>query len=245
MDTYACSSLDQPVTYSVKVVSGGGGKAPAPAAGSTGPGVPIGTVRAALRGNTIYSGTVVTTSNVYWYQLYKPSGTGTATVRFEDTTAAGSAPCSDIGLQLDGADGTNSVLDSAALGANSAVTYSVSDAGQYYVEIYAYACGGSDGATYSIEPNPAAGWSGAPAVTSISPVKGPARGGNLVHIHGTWLAGVSAVRFGSSKGTKIHVLSSGELSVIAPKHAKGTVNVTVSTGDGTSATGAKTRYTFT
>jgi len=40
------------------------------------------------------------------------------------------------------------------------------------------------------------------------------------------------------------VLSSTELTVVAPAHARGTVYVTVTTGDGRSATGSKTRFTF-
>jgi hypothetical protein len=219
--------------------------APTAKVGTTGAGSSIGHVKAPLLGDTVYTGTIATTSDEYWYKLYKP-GRGTATVRFADTTIyGGNADCSDIGLELDGANGTNSVLNSTALGEDSAVTYTVSDPGVYYIAIYAYDCNGSDGATYSIEPNPTSGWAGSPAVTSISPVRGPTRGGNTVTIHGTWLAGVSTVRFGTVKGTKIRVLSSSELTVIAPKHAKGTVNVTVTTAVGTSATSVKTRYTFT
>jgi hypothetical protein len=375
VDTYACGSVTQPVTYSLNVRSGGGGKVPVVAAGKTGAGSSIGHVGAALAGATVYSGTVVTTSNQYWYQLYKPSSPGTGTVRFADTTVAGSAPCSDLdvtltdsdGNQLDsdplgdnsavsysvsnaglyylevsaygcgGSDGaTYSIepnppsaftgapafktgktggassmkragsplagdtvysgtiattsnqywyklykpsgkgsatvrfadttvygggascsdialalddshgnqLDSDALGQDTAVSYTVRNAGVYYVEISAYGCGGSDGATYSIEPNPGATWAGTPAITKISPAKGPTRGRTVVKIYGTWLSGASSVLFGKAKGTKLHVVSSTELTVVVPAHAKGKVGVTVTTGAGRSALGKATYYTY-
>jgi hypothetical protein len=153
MDTYACSSVSQPVTYSLQIVSGGGGTPPALTAGTTGGGSSIGDLQPALRGATVYSGTIVSSSNQYWYQLYKPSSSGTATVRFEDTTVAGSSACSDVDVEVTDADGNQ--LDSNALGGNTAVSYSVTNPGLYYVVVYPYACSGSDGATYSIEPNPA------------------------------------------------------------------------------------------
>jgi hypothetical protein len=196
---------------------------------------------APLLGDTAYSGTVVTSSSEYWYRLYKP-GRGAATVRFADTTVYGSSPCSDVDVEITDVHGN--VVDSIALAANTAVSYALTAPGVYYAAVDAYACSGTDGATYSIEPNPASGWSGAPAVSSLSPARGWHRGGTLVKIHGTWLEGVTAVWFGTAKGSKIRVLSSTELTVIAPKHAKGAVYMTVTTGEGRSATGSKTRYTF-
>jgi hypothetical protein len=242
VDTAYCGSVTQPVTYSLHVLSGGGGKVPTVRVGKTGAGGSIGYVGTALAGATVYSGTVVTTSNQYWYQLYKPSSNGTGTVRFADTTVSGSAPCSDVDVTLTDSDGNS--LSSAVLGDNTAVAYSVTNAGHYYLEVSAAYCGGSDGATYSIEPNPASAWGGTPTITKISPAKGPASGHTLVKIYGTWLSGASIVLFGTARGTKIHVLSSTELTVVSPAHARGAVNVTVTTGAGRSATGPHSRYTF-
>jgi hypothetical protein len=196
-----------------------------------------------ILGDTVYGGTIVSSSNQYWYRLYKPSGKGTATVRFADTTVNGTTACADVGVEV--TDAHANVLDSTVLYDNTAVTFSVANAGLHYVEIYPFDCGGTDGATYSIEPNPASAWAAAPNVTSLSPARGSHRGGTLVKIHGSWLEGVTAVWFGTTKGSKVRVLSSTELTVIAPKHAKGTVYVTVTTGEGRSGAGSKTRYTFT
>jgi hypothetical protein len=217
--------------------------APASKAGKAAGGGSVKRAGGPLVGDTVYTGTIATTSNVYWYKLYKPSGKGTATVRFADTTVyGGSANCSDVGLSLE--DSHGNVLDEDTLGEDTAVDYTVTNPGTYYIEIFANACSGSDGATYSIEPNPASAWGGTPAITKISPAKGPGRGGTVVKIYGTWLSGASKVLFGTTKGTKIHVVSSTELTVVAPKHAKGQVSVTVTTGAGRSATVKDSHYTY-
>jgi hypothetical protein len=160
MDTAYCGSVIQPITYSLRVLSGGGGKIPAVTVGKTGPGGSIGYVHSALVGATVYSGTVATSRDEYWYQLYKPSSAGSGTVRFADTTVYGSAPCSDVDVTLTDADGNT--LDSNVLGDDTAVSYPVTDAGLYYLEVSAAYCSGSDGATYSIEPNPPTAFSAAP-----------------------------------------------------------------------------------
>jgi hypothetical protein len=56
--------------------------------------------------------------------------------------------------------------------------FSIADTGQYYLEITSwndngYACGGSTsaGATYSIEPEPAAEWTTAPTGPDRSPLR--------------------------------------------------------------------------
>jgi subtilase family serine protease len=81
----------------------------------------------------------------------------------------------------------------------------------------------------------------APKTRSISPNHGPARGGTRVTIRGSSFVGVTAVHFGSKKGTKIRVVSSTEIIVTAPKGA-GTVKVTVTAAGGTTAGSIKFRY---
>ncbi|HUD38753.1 MAG TPA: IPT/TIG domain-containing protein, partial [Streptosporangiaceae bacterium] len=239
---YACGGSDG-ATYSVEPNPASDfTAAPAFKVGKTG-GASSMKRAAPLVGDTVYTGTIATTSNQYWYKLYKPVKKGAATVRFADTTVyGGSASCSDIFVSLD--DSHGNVIDSDALGQNTAVGYTLINSGAYYIEISQYACGGSDGATYSIEPNPASAWAGTPAITKVSPAKGPGGGGTLVKIYGTWLSGASGVLFGKAKGTKIHVVSSTELTVVAPKHAKGQVSITVTTGAGRSPTVKDSHYTY-
>ncbi len=75
----------------------------------------------------------------------------------------------------------------------------------------------------------------APTVTALSPTKGPASGGTLVHISGTHLDGASSVRFASVEATNVVVSSETELSAVAPASTAGTLDVTVTTPNGTSA----------
>ncbi len=88
-----------------------------------------------------------------------------------------------------------------------------------------------------------------PTVTSVSPTSGPAAGGNTVTINGTALSGTTAVSFNGTPGTGISILNSTEITVTAPAHVAGTVDVTVTTGASpnptlTSATSSADQYTF-
>jgi hypothetical protein len=82
-----------------------------------------------------------------------------------------------------------------------------------------------------------------PVVTSISPVAGPLTAGTRVTITGTGLAGPTAVKFGSTAGT-ILTNSSTSITVTAPAGAAGTVDVTITTLGGTSATSASDKFTY-
>jgi hypothetical protein len=83
-----------------------------------------------------------------------------------------------------------------------------------------------------------------PTVTGISPKAGPLTAGTSVTITGTHLTGASAVDFGTSAATGITVVSPTQLTVSAPAGSAGTVNVTVTTPWGTSATSAADEYTY-
>ena len=74
----------------------------------------------------------------------------------------------------------------------------------------------------------------APTVTSLSPARGPAKGGTKVTIHGTNLTGVASVHFGSKLGTDLTVVSATQVTVTAPA-GTGTVHVTVTAAGGTSS----------
>ena len=76
---------------------------------------------------------------------------------------------------------------------------------------------------------------GLPKVTKLSPTTGSDAGGTRVRLDGTSLTGVRGVQFGSLVGTTLHVVSSTELLVTAPKHAAGPVSVIVRTNHGSSA----------
>jgi hypothetical protein len=83
----------------------------------------------------------------------------------------------------------------------------------------------------------------APAVASIVPGAGPAAGGTTVTITGAHLLGATAVDFGSNAGTIVRDNAS-RILVIAPAGATGSVDVTITTPDGTSALSAADTFTY-
>src|SRR5205823_3641635 len=84
----------------------------------------------------------------------------------------------------------------------------------------------------------------APTVTNVSPAAGTTAAGTSVTITGTNLTGAPAVSFGGTAATTFTVDSPTQITVTAPAHAAGTVDVTVTAAGGTSATGAADQYTY-
>ena len=88
-------------------------------------------------------------------------------------------------------------------------------------------------------------YNGPPTVTGLSPSNGLAAGGTSVTVSGTNLAGATAVHFGTNAGTSISADTESSLTVISPA-GTGTVDVTVTTPNGTSAINAPSdQFTYT
>jgi hypothetical protein len=85
---------------------------------------------------------------------------------------------------------------------------------------------------------------GIPTVTSITPTHGPRAGGTSVKITGTNFTSVSTVHFGTVAATRVTFHSVTSLTAVAPAESAGTVNVTVTTADGTSATSNADKFTY-
>jgi hypothetical protein len=89
-----------------------------------------------------------------------------------------------------------------------------------------------------------------PVVSKLSAASGPPAGGNSITITGkNFMSGgknaVKKVLFGSKAATHVHVVSASKLTVKAPSHAAGTVQVrVVSKASATSAKGKADRYTY-
>ena len=86
----------------------------------------------------------------------------------------------------------------------------------------------------------------APSVTSISPTAGPTGGGTTVTITGTGFSAAlptGAVRFGGTIATYT-INSNTQITATAPAGSAGTVDVTVTTVGGTSATSAADQFTY-
>ena len=83
-----------------------------------------------------------------------------------------------------------------------------------------------------------------PTVTALSPDHGPAFGVTTVSITGTGFTGATAVRFGTTAGTSLTVNSSTQITIKSPARAGGTVDVRVTTPNGTSAISPADRFTY-
>lgn len=84
---------------------------------------------------------------------------------------------------------------------------------------------------------------GQPSVTSVSPSLGPDTGGDPVIIKGHNFTGVSSVRFGAQEAV-FSELSDTTISSGSPGNQFGTVDVTVTTPGGTSATVPEDGFTY-
>ena len=83
-----------------------------------------------------------------------------------------------------------------------------------------------------------------PTITSISPNSGLLGGGTVVTISGTNLAGATAVDFGSNTATTYTINSATQITATAPPGTAGTIDVTVTTAGGTSATSSSDQFTY-
>ena len=84
----------------------------------------------------------------------------------------------------------------------------------------------------------------APVVTGVNPTSGPVIGGTSVTVTGTDLAAATAVSFGSTPAASFTVDNTNSITAIAPAHAVGTVDITVTTTGGTSTASVAHQYTF-
>ena len=82
-----------------------------------------------------------------------------------------------------------------------------------------------------------------PAVTGLSVSAGPTAGGTTVSIYGSNLTGATVVYFGSTAVTSF-TFEMDHIVVVSPAGAAGTVDITVVTPNGTSATTMADQFTY-
>ena len=82
-----------------------------------------------------------------------------------------------------------------------------------------------------------------PTVTHVAPHKGAAAGGTTVAITGHNLGGATAVSFGGNAATNVRVVS-GKIVLAKSPAGTGTVDITVTTPLGTTATSSKDQFTY-
>jgi plastocyanin len=96
-------------------------------------------------------------------------------------------------------------------------------------------------ATLTVNPTTANG----PRVTGVSPRFGIADcGGTRVRIRGPHFKGATSVRFGSKPAVSFRVRSDGLIVAIAPAEPAGTVDVTITTPNGTSPASRADHFTY-
>jgi CSLREA domain-containing protein len=83
-----------------------------------------------------------------------------------------------------------------------------------------------------------------PTVTAVNPSSGPLTGGTTVTIGGTNFTGATAVKFGTISATSFSVTNATSITATAPAGSAGTVNITVTTANGTSAVVAQDQFTY-
>jgi IPT/TIG domain len=84
---------------------------------------------------------------------------------------------------------------------------------------------------------------GAPTVTGVFPTYGPVKGGKVISVKGTNLTGATAVYFGAKAATSFTVKNEKDIEAVDPE-GTGIVDVTVTTPEGTSATGPEDQFTY-
>lgn len=83
-----------------------------------------------------------------------------------------------------------------------------------------------------------------PVISSISPTSGSTAGGTAVTITGTGLTGATSVLFGSVAASGFSVANDTSISATSPAEGAGMVDITVTTPNGTSATGSGDKFTY-
>ncbi len=133
-------------------------------------------------------------------------------------------------------DYTGAFVSSVVLSATPAVdpTFSAFDA--YGNEVY----NASNNAYLVLSPT----FVPAPRVTGISPAEGPGAGGTTVTVTGTGFTAATSVAFGATPAASFTVTSDTSISAVSPAAAAGTVDVTVTSPGGTSATATSDQFTF-
>ena len=146
--------------------------------------------------------------------------------------------------------GTNLSLASAVkFGAANASGFTINSATQITATAPAGSAGTVDitvatpGGTSATSINDNYRYAAVPTVTAVSPSAAPTAGGNSVTITGTNFVGASAVKFGTTNAT-FTIVSATQITATAPAESAGTVDITITTPGGTSATSASDHYTY-
>jgi IPT/TIG domain-containing protein/PKD domain-containing protein len=121
------------------------------------------------------------------------------------------------------------------------VSHTFPKSGSYVVALTIFA---GDGTSIGTARTFTVGKAPAPSVSGLSPKDGPASGGTTVTILGTGFADATAVSFGASPAASFTVSSPSSITAVSPPAAKGRLDVTVSSPEGTSAVNKHDRFKY-
>ena len=82
-------------------------------------------------------------------------------------------------------------------------------------------------------------------VTGLNMTRGATAGGTSVRISGSGFTGATSVKFGTTAGTSLVVVSDTVITIVSPAHVAGLIDITVVTPNGTSATSPADRFQYT
>jgi hypothetical protein len=159
------------------------------------------------------------------------------------TTGSLSGTVSPVRVTLTATDNASGVastvyqLDGGAV-QNYSGPFVVASTGNHTVNFHSTDVAGNVEATQKLS------WTETPTVSSVSPNAGPTAGGNTVTINGTNFVAGSTVKFGTTASASVTFVSAAQLKAVAPAHVAGTIDVTVTTPSGTSATSSADHYTY-
>ncbi|HLK11004.1 MAG TPA: IPT/TIG domain-containing protein [Candidatus Binatia bacterium] len=133
-------------------------------------------------------------------------------------------------------DFTGALVSYAVLSAAPTVDPTFSAFDQYGNEVYNQ----SNSAYLLLAP----GFVPVPRVLGVSPTAGPASGGTTVTITGTGFTNATGVSFGGSAAASFVINADTSITAVSPNAGGGTVDITVTSAGGPSATSASDQFTF-
>lgn len=125
--------------------------------------------------------------------------------------------------------------------AKATVSHTFPAGGSYLVALTVFA---ADGTSIGTSRKVIAGTPPVPAITKVTPKKGPPSGGTSVTIIGKNLSEATAVSFGSVPAASFVVNSGTSITAVSPASTAGTVDVTVGAPGGTSPTSLADQFKF-
>ena len=172
------------------------------------------------------------------------SGPSVASVSPDAGVPAGGTPVSVTGSNFTGATAVDfGATPGTSLVVNSATSISItSPAGTSGTTVDVTVV--TPNGTSATGPADKFTYEGVPTVTGVSPSSGPTTGGTPVTVTGTNFTAATAVDFGATAGTGLVVNSATSISITSPTGTAGTVDVTVITPVGTSATSGADEFTY-